>query len=241
MKGRNSFTKTEILELERLIILRNKTASSGQKAIRDKMRKLGFYGKDDWGITDLQISDLNSLIKSSRIKIKDENYVLQNTSESKKIQIKVNKVSSKIKSKDEDYVLDLCDKALGSISSRQHRFDFLLGDVNKNGKASKLPVDSFYKDLNLVIEYRERQHTENVIFFDKPNRITVSGVHRGEQRKIYDERRRLILPKYHIKLVEISYSNFNHDNQKRIIRSPEFDLEIIKKILVNFINKNNSH
>ena len=35
------------------------------------------------------------------------------------------------KDKDEHYVLDLCDKILRLTSSRQHRFDFLRGDVNK--------------------------------------------------------------------------------------------------------------
>src|ERR1035437_3876932 len=57
--------------------------------------------------------------------------------------------------KDEHYVLDLCDKVLGLTSSRQHKFDFLLGDPNSSGVAVKLPVDSFYEELNLVIEYRE--------------------------------------------------------------------------------------
>jgi len=44
--------------------------------------------------------------------------------------------------KDEHYVIDLCDEVLGVVSSRQHRFDFLLGDTNKLRKAVKLPVDS---------------------------------------------------------------------------------------------------
>jgi hypothetical protein len=69
MKGRKIFTETEIAELKRLIILRNKTAPSAQKAIRQKMRNIGFYGKDDWGINDLQLSDLETLINSGRITI----------------------------------------------------------------------------------------------------------------------------------------------------------------------------
>jgi len=69
MKGKNTFTADEINRLEGLIDLRNRTHSSGQKAIRDRMRKLGFYGKDDWGITNLQRSDLTSLIESGRISI----------------------------------------------------------------------------------------------------------------------------------------------------------------------------
>lgn len=238
MKGRNTFTKSEIAELERLIILRNKTIPANQKAIRQKMRNLGFYGKDDWGINDMQLGDLQSLIKSGRLKISDGSY---KTSESSVTLIKtsdkqaINKPANSKANSDEKYVLDLCDKVLGLTSSRQHRFDFLLGDKNKNGKAVRLPVDSFYDEINLVVEYRELQHTESVNFFDKPERITVSGVHRGEQRKVYDERRRMVLPEYNISLIEISYSDFSHDIQKRIIRNPKFDEALVRKKLKEFI------
>ena len=69
LKGKNEFTSDEIKKLEELIKLRIKTPSSGQKSIRQKMRNLGLYGQDDWGITDMQISDLHSLIKTGRIKV----------------------------------------------------------------------------------------------------------------------------------------------------------------------------
>ena len=85
------------------------------------------------------------------------------------------------------------------------------------------------------MEYREKQHTESVSFFDKPNKLTVSGVNRGLQRKIYDERRRTVLPKHKISLIEISYSDFDYDNQKRIIRQPVTDIEIIKTKLGDFL------
>ena len=61
--------------------------------------------------------------------------------------------------------------------------------------------------------------------------MTVSGVHRGEQRKIYDERRRKLIPKNGLTLIEISYTDFNHDNQKRIIRNEKHDTEVIRKFL----------
>ena len=240
MKGKSVFTKSEIVELERLIILRNKTQATDQKAIRQKMRKIGFYGKDDWGINDLKVSDLNSLIKSGRIKISDSEYPsLIIKKEIVKPEVKSNpKQISKPKiDKDEFYVLNLCDKILNLNSSRQHKFDFLLGDKNKNGNAAKLPVDSFYKELNLVIEYCERQHTESVSFFDKPYKITVSGVHRGEQRKIYDQRRRKVLPENNIKLIEISYSDFAFDGQKRIIRNIQADEIIIRNKLKMVLKK----
>ncbi len=69
MKGKAKFSPSEIAALEQLIRLRIKTPSSGQKAIRDKMRKIGFFGKNDWGITDMQVSDLHRLISSGRITV----------------------------------------------------------------------------------------------------------------------------------------------------------------------------
>lgn len=138
--------------------------------------------------------------------------------------------SSSRKDSDEHYVLDLCDAVLGKTGLRQHRFDFLLGDPNAQGKCSKLPVDSYYPDLNLVIEYKEQQHTKPNKHFDKPDLFTVSGVHRGEQRKIYDQRRLDVLPKHGIKVIEISYSDFKHDRKDNIVRNDE-DFERVRKIL----------
>jgi len=41
----------------------------------------------------------------------------------------------------------------------QHRFDFLLGDVSKKtNKQSKLPVDAYFPDYKLVVEYMGKQH-----------------------------------------------------------------------------------
>lgn len=135
-------------------------------------------------------------------------------------------MTSKKEEKDESYVIDLCDEVLGLKALRQYRFPFLLGDT---GKA--LPVDAYYKEKNLVVEYCERQHSEAVPFFDR--RKTVSGVIRGEQRKIYDKRRREILPQHHIKLVNISYSDFEYDSRKRIIRNHSHDIEIVRVKLKN--------
>ena len=128
------------------------------------------------------------------------------------------------KNRDEVYVIDLCDEVLGMKSSRQHRFPFLLGD---SGKA--LPVDAYYEKLGLVVEYCERQHTEAVAFFDQKQ--TVSGVNRGEQRRLYDKRRKVILPQHDIRLVNINYSDFEYDSQKRIVRNSKRDMKIVRKKL----------
>jgi hypothetical protein len=49
-------------------------------------------------------------------------------------------------------------------------------------------------------------------FFDR--RQTVSGMDRGEQRKLYDQRRRDVLPKHSIKLIEFGYDDFEHTSGK---------------------------
>ncbi len=138
---------------------------------------------------------------------------------------------TKRQASDETYVIDLCDEIIRTKSLRQHKFDFLLGDKNKTGKQSKLPVDAYYPTLNLVIEYREQQHTKPVAHFDKPHIKTVSGVHRGEQRKIYDQRRREILPQNGIKLIEIPYDLFNTDSGGRIIRDKINDIYSLMKFI----------
>ena len=95
---------------------------------------------------------------------------------------------------DEAWIIDICDAILGKIASRQHRFPFLLGDPGPSGRMASLPVDAYYADLRLVVEYHERQHTERVALFDDKN--TVSGVPRGEQRRRYDDYRRTLLPEH---------------------------------------------
>ena len=130
--------------------------------------------------------------------------------------------------RDEIYILDLCDDLLGETAKRQHRFPFLHGDSGRT-----LPVDAFYPSLNLVIEYRERQHFEAVKFFDR--RLTVSGLPRGQQRDRYDQRRRDELQKHHIRLIELNVTDFSCTARKRLHRIPAEDLRILRKRLAEFI------
>ena len=134
--------------------------------------------------------------------------------------------SNSRKDSDEHYVLDLCDEVLKTKGLRQHKFDFLMGDSGR-----KLPVDAFYPIVNLVIEYKEQQHTKPNKHFDKPDKLTVSGVHRGEQRKIYDQRRLDVLPQHGIRVIEIDYSDFRFDRKDKIVRDYEWDLMVVKKFL----------
>lgn len=69
MKGKNIFTKQEFEELKSLIRQRLNADKSSQKQIRKKMRAIGFFGRDDFGIVDCHISDLESLVRSGIIKV----------------------------------------------------------------------------------------------------------------------------------------------------------------------------
>ena len=130
--------------------------------------------------------------------------------------------------KDEHYILDIVDEVCGVKGSRQHRFDFLRGDTG-----SRLPVDAFYPDRVLAVEYHERQHTESVPHMDK--RMTVSGVTRGEQRRKYDQRRREVLSAHGIRLVMLDYSLFACNGRKRLTRADRAaDMAEIQKALAAF-------
>ncbi len=139
------------------------------------------------------------------------------------------------KHSDQEYVLGLCDGVLGQAGIREHTFDGLVGDPGKNGLRRRLPVDAFYPELGLVVEYREQQQTRPVRHFDKPDKMTASGVHRGEQRKLHDQRRRDVLPGMGIKLVEIDCDDFGHDAARRLRRSPVQDEAVVRRKLSGFL------
>lgn len=71
MKGKNKFSTEEANELRMLIRQRCNTESSKQKSIRDKMRKIRFYGRDDFGIVDMTIEKFDNLIRTGQIIIED--------------------------------------------------------------------------------------------------------------------------------------------------------------------------
>ena len=130
---------------------------------------------------------------------------------------------------DEAYVLDLCDEILAERGLRQHRFSWLLGDPGSTGRRTSLPVDAYYPEHNLVVEYRERQHYEAVPFFDR--RQTISGVGRGDQRRRYDERRELEIPGRGLTLVVIKSSDLDADDRGRLRRNRRSDLPLISALL----------
>jgi very-short-patch-repair endonuclease len=132
---------------------------------------------------------------------------------------------------DEAYVLDLCDEILGEQGSRQHRFDWLLSDPGASGRRVRLPVDSYWPGHRLVVEYRGIQHDQPVPFFDKTDRLTVSGVHRGEQRALYDARRDTEVPAHGLRLVAVRPFHLDADGGGRLRRNRENDLEAIRGLL----------
>lgn len=130
---------------------------------------------------------------------------------------------------DEHYVLDLCDEILGTTCVRQATFDWLRGDPSPNRPlGTKLPVDGYWSELGVVVEFQEEQHYEPSPFFDR--RQTVSGVGRGEQRRLYDARKRELVPANGLNLVVIAKSGFVLKS-KRIVRERTRDSGIVGALL----------
>lgn len=130
---------------------------------------------------------------------------------------------------DEHYALDLCDEVLGVPGIRQARLDWLRGDpAPRLPRGVKLPVDGYWPDLGLVVEFQEEQHSQPSPFFDR--RHTVSGMGRGEQRRLYDERKRILIPEHGLKLVVIEKSEFTLKS-RRIARDHARDLLVVRRHL----------
>jgi hypothetical protein len=221
MKGKKTFTGSEISQIIDLIRQKLKTDPSNQKAIRNKIRRLGFYASDfglGGGYTE---HDFLRVINKSG----DPVYLPSKTNTEKFRHPKVKNPPRK--NSDESYVIDLSDEVLKRKAIRQHRFEFLRGDAG-----TMLPVDAFYPELRLVIEFMEKQHTESVKFFDR--KVTVSGISREDQRKKYDALRIKLIPANGLKLLTFDYSEFEHTSRKKLVRNREMDLKVVRNKL-NFL------
>lgn len=134
--------------------------------------------------------------------------------------------------RDELYVLDLCDRILG-FGVRQKTFEWLKGDPSlATGKSKKLPLDGYWEKYNLAIEFQEKQHFKPVPFWDQKK--TASGMTRGEQRKIYDQRKVEKTVAQRIRLLHIRQDAFPMA-KGRIDRDPERDLDIARRLLHDFL------
>ena len=228
MQGRREFTQSEAREIRALLAEKLHADRDGQMRIRGALRRMEFYITDFHQTTEaFGPSHFDALVAGGLIALRDDGAaapaVVAAVSDSKTA-IRPRSDS------DEAYIIDLCDAVLGRQAERQKRFSFLLGDAQ-----TPLPVDAYYPDIQLVVEYRERQHVESVRLFDKRN--TCSGADRGVQRQIYDQRRRDILPKHGISLVELSFDMFNHDGRKRLRRNRESDLSVVARALARWLEK----
>lgn len=230
-KTKEFFSKNEYQEIKKLVFQLENSDSSKQKTIRQKIRDVGLYWSElkllgqpkklPYTVANLEKMFEQGVLKLDDGKLLEIKVTPEIVSDTQKIRTNKGREQS-----DEHYVIDLCDEILGEKADRQHRFNFLRGDTGR-----KLPVDAYYKKFKLVVEYYEKQHSEYVPFFDKKD--TVSGVPRGVQRKIYDQRRKDVLPEYGIKIIIISYKDFGVS--KKLRREKEKDLLVVKQILINYI------
>lgn len=94
-----------------------------------------------------------------------------------------------------------------------------------------LPVDAYWPELGLVVEVYERQHDHPVAHFDKPDKLTVSGVHRGAQRRIYDQRRRTLIPAHELTLLIIRTAQLTVDRGGRLTRNHAADDRVLRELL----------
>ena len=234
-RGKRVFTKEEIDELKNLISQLEEADSKIQKSIRAKLRRIGLYWQEVGQRMHYTVENFQHLLnlgvlRMDTINKSDVTYSEtmarhQPAPKSRDGKSPAGKSNSRVNS-DEYYVIDLCDEVLGEKALRQAKFGFLRGDTGK-----ELPVDAYYPQKKLVVEYYERQHTESVNFFDK--KMTASGVTRDVQRRIYDERRKKVIPENGLELVVISYSDFG--TSKKLKRDRKKDLEVVRRILKKFI------
>ena len=132
----------------------------------------------------------------------------------------------------EKYVIGLCDEALGVVSAKHHTFPWLLGDSSPTtGRQRALPVDAYWESLDLVVEFHEKQHSEAVGLFDR--RQTLSGVNRGLQRKLYDDRRVKLIPQHGLALVIIPMADFVV-RRNLIVPNRDADLAAVRKYVGAF-------
>lgn len=221
--AKTRFSSLEMKEIEQLVHELERAPADKQKGIRGKIRKIGLYWSEVANGKAYTVQNLRQLIQLGIIKVEGRAVSPSRVTIASTSSLPTRNTRSWGRANsDEQYVVDLCNEALGLKGLQQYKFPFLLGDSGK-----RLPVDVYYPKLNLVIEYYERQHTESVQLFDR--KMTVSGVSRGEQRRIYDERRRAVLPKHGIKLVIVNYSDFGLP--KKLARNHDADLLVVKGLL----------
>lgn len=124
------------------------------------------------------------------------------------------------------HVLRLIDEILGK-GDREVCFPWAKGDPSpKTKRARQLPFDGVWEARKLIIEVDEDQHALATPFFDKPNKLTVSGVHRGKQRALYDARKRAAAKQAGYHLIAIDWP-------RKKKQRPIEDAAELRKLLVD--------
>lgn len=104
------------------------------------------------------------------------------------------------------YVIGLVSELLEEEPEREKTYPWVVGDVSqKTSRSRQLPFDAVWESRRLIVEVDEDQHRRPVPFWDKPDKLTASGVPRGEQRRLYDERKRMAAHAHGYTVVEIPW------------------------------------
>ena len=138
---------------------------------------------------------------------------------------------------DEAYLMDLIDGLLGQTGSRRHTFDYLLGDLHQNGTTrTKLPIDIYYVDLKLALEFVEDPDKTKANKSIRDEKLTVSGMTRAEQRYKYSHRKKNILLIKEKIYLEIPLEKFELNESNQLARIKENDERVLKDLLFDFMH-----
>jgi len=133
-----------------------------------------------------------------------------------------------IQNSDENYLINLCDELLGKEASRKHTFDTLVGNLHKRGKGrTKLPLDAYYKDLKLVIEFFRQ--TSTVSELDEKEQARIAQI------KYYDELKKEAVLAKSMRYMKINFAQFECDENDKLIRNTENDKIVLKGVLKDFL------
>lgn len=133
-----------------------------------------------------------------------------------------------IQNSDEYYLVNLCDELLKQKASRKHTFGTLVGNLHKRGKGrTKLPLDAYYEDLKLVLEFFEKNVATDEL--DEKEQA------RKAQIKYYDQLKKKAILNKKLRLIEINYALFECNDANKLIRNTENDRLVLKGVLKDFI------
>ncbi len=133
-----------------------------------------------------------------------------------------------IQNSDEYYLVNLCDELLKQEASRKHTFDTLVGNLHKRGKGrTKLPLDAYYEELKLVIEFFRKNEASDAL--DEKERA------RREQIKYYDGLKKKAILNKGLRLMNINYALFELDEADKLVRDTEKDIVVLKGLLKDFL------